>query len=366
MQPDQDSLRLEFIRERMASGISVEQIEKEMLSLGLLTPEPRLPAAGRGTRLDVRKSNQWAKDNAPIIGAALATAATGGGALPLIAAATTGGAGGSLLRGDNAEEALKQGALQGVTQAGTMGVGKLMQLGARALMRAKVPAKVASDFLDDVDVPQAMLDEGVVPGSAASRARIQNLLTAANRDIHTAAANVPQLSRSRVINDLRPIYRKMVMSHEPEMADVVLQHMRNSARNIGPGGLSGAEALARKETKTLLGKAALNAADPRMAALGPQLNNIERKTITSHLRDTPEMADALDKSQKFLALKRVMDDAAVKGNPLNRLSSASPIAATQSPIGMALTAHALNKSAGVVPDVARLLHALMNQRSQDE
>lgn len=80
---------------------------------------------GRGTGLDVRKSNQWAQDNAPSIGAGIAALATGGSSIPAsMLAAAAGGAAGSGLRGDSVDTAAWEGTKQGLLTAAGGAVGK--------------------------------------------------------------------------------------------------------------------------------------------------------------------------------------------------------------------------------------------------
>lgn len=121
---------------------------------------PIATGGGRGTGLDVRKSDKWLSDNAPSIGGALATVATGGATLPIVGAigastlaATGGGALGSLMRGDDARTAASEGATQGLFELGgagatrvLSGVGKRMYGG---LLKAK--DEVLEQFPNVVD-----------------------------------------------------------------------------------------------------------------------------------------------------------------------------------------------------------------------
>jgi hypothetical protein len=305
------------------------------------------------------------KENAPMIGAAAATLAGPGGLIPSVLLAGGGGYLGARVRGDSRDDAAAEGVLQGGLQgAGGVAV-KGGQAVARGLMKGTVPKTIAKNF-DQIDIPAAMLKRGAVPGVGASARRINRLSTVANAERDAAAATVPPLSRRKIIEGLRPIHQKMTAAREPELADSVLQHMRDSARNIGREGLSGPQALARKDVKQAMGKASLNAADPRTAAMGSQLNDMERGAIVSHLRETPRMAKALDESQTLMAIDQVMQDAALS-NPVTRARIGGLPAAALSPVGLGLTSHAVNQgSKAFDPNVARLLMALMNQRSEQE
>jgi len=107
-------------------------------------PKPVATGGGRGTGLDVRKSDAWAKANAPVIGGSIA-ALSGGSSLPLSALlAAGGGAGGSLLRGDTPEQALTEGAIQGVIEGGGGLASKVLSKGARKLYTSLLKPKDAT------------------------------------------------------------------------------------------------------------------------------------------------------------------------------------------------------------------------------
>lgn len=327
---------------------------------------PVATGGGRGTGLDVRKSNQWARDNAPTIGAALATTATGGGALPLMLAAGAGGAIGSALRGDDLETIATEGGTQALIQGGFSALRPVTNWVARGLMKGTVPKNIAKDYQGQVDIPREMLDRGAVPGIPASARRMSRLSNAANAERDAAAATVPPMPRRRVIEGLRPLHATAVAGREPEMAASVLEQMRTSARNIGPTPMSGPEALVRKGIKQNIGNAAVRSADPRTAAFGSQIQDAERAAIVSHLRETPRMATALDESQALMAIDEVMKDAAL-GNPVTRMRIGGPAAASLTPAGLATTAHGVNAAGQTLnPDVIRALMMLFNQRSPEE
>jgi len=327
---------------------------------------PRLPAMGRGTQLDVRKSNQWAKDNAPTIGATLATMATGGGALPLIAAATLGGAGGSFLRGDDATTALGEGALQGAMQGGLPLIGKLMRVTAKGLINANVPSRVTGEYLNQVDIPQQLLNYLAVPGVPASRAAMQALEKAAGLERTAAAETVPLMSPVRGVRDLGNLYRRALSGAVQKDQSKILAAASdavNEMRRAFPMGVPGRAQLARKDIMQERAAAALRGSK----ALPANIANAQRSSIVSHLRETPRMEEALDKSQALKAVTDVMDEAAKRGNILHRFAQNGVTSALSSPMVNAIAAHAINQgSRAMNPDVARLLHALMNQRSQDE
>jgi hypothetical protein len=84
-----------------------------------------------------------------------------------------------------------------------------------------------------------------------------------------------------------------------------LERVRQIRSDYGPG-LSGEGAQARKQILSQEAKAALRADTPKMAGMGSQIANAERKAIAGVQRRTPEMAAALDRSQELLALDKAM------------------------------------------------------------
>ena len=328
---------------------------------------PIATGGGRGTGLDVRKSGQWLHDNAPAIGATMATLPMGGsgGLVPLVLAAAGGGAAGSALRGDDPATIATQGAIQGgIEGAGGLAVkgGRMM---AHGLMRGTVPKNIAKDF-SDVDIAGTMLDRGVVPGSARSARRVEGMSRIANAERDAAAATVPAMHRRKVIEGLRPLHAKGAQGRVPEMSEATLEQMRKSAREIGPEGLSGPQVLARKDIKQAQGRAALNASDPRAAAFGSQLADAERGALVSHIRETPRAAKALDESQAMMAIDQVMRDAA-HSNPVTRARVGGMTAAAMSPMGLGLTAHGVNQGRKILdPRTLRLLDMIMSQGSHRE
>jgi hypothetical protein len=303
------------------------------------------------------------KENAPLVGGAIGAAVTGGASLPVQAlAAATGGGLASLARGDSPSDA----ASNAMWEGGTQGIGGLAVKGgkaiARGLMKGTVPKNIGKEF-DNVDVAQEMLDRGVLPGSARSQQRVGRLSTAANAERDAAAQVVPPMPRSKVIAGLRPLHAEAVAAKEPEIASAMLEHMRASARNIGRDGLTGPQALARKDVKQRLSTAALN--NPNTAAHAPQAANAERAAIASHLRETPRMATALDESQTWMAIEQVMKDAS-HSNPVTRMRIGGPTAGMLSPIGLGATAHAVNQGSRVVdPQILRAMQIAILSGQQE-
>lgn len=303
-------------------------------------------------------------DRLPSIAAGAAAAAVpplGAWTIPAsMAAAGAAGATGAGLRGDSASGAMVEGGKQALME----GAGGLLLKGGRmiahGLMRGTVPKNIGKEFAD-VDIAGNMLDRGVVPGSTRSAKRVEGMSSVANAEREAAATTVPTMSRRKVVAGLRPAHQQGVTGKEPEMSKAVLDHMRTSARNIGPEGLSGPQALARKDIKQVQGDAAIN--NPA-APFGKQLANDERAAIVSHLRETPRMASALDESQTMMAIDQVMKDAA-HSNPITRMRIGGPTAGALSPLGLGLSAHGVNQGRKLAnPQVLRLLDMIMNSGGQ--
>lgn len=314
---------------------------------------------------DVRKSDKWARDNAPVIGATLATTATGGGALPLIAAATLGGAGGSALRGDDLSTIATEGATQGALQGTLSALKPALEMVARGFMKGTVSKNIAKEF-DQVDIPQEMLNRNVFPGVKPSQRAVSRASTAANAERDAAAQAVPTMSRRKIIEGLRPIHQKATAGKAIEMSDDALDYMRTSAREVGKEGLTGPQALARKDIKQLQGRAALGSGNARAAASTPGLADAERSAIVSHLRETPRMATALNESQTLMALDQVMKDAALS-NPVTRMRIGGLPSAALTPVGLGTTAHVVNQGSKLSdPRLARALMMLLGERSNEQ
>lgn len=309
---------------------------------------------------------QWVKDNAPMVGGGLAAFASGGASLPLQAIAAAGGGFlGSRLRGDSREDAATEGAIEGGLQGGMGLAMKGAKAVAHGLMRGTVPKNISTNF-DDVDIAGAALKAGAVPGSARSARRIEGLSRIANDRVQQSASQVPPVTRGDAFRGLRPLYQEAKAAGMPDRAGMVFDRAKDIIGEIPARGLSGSGALARKGILQQEGKAALNAPNPKAAALGPQLADAERSGIVQSLRRSPAMGDALDNSQRMMALDRVMKDAA-HSNPVTRARVGGLPAAALSPMGMSLTAHGLNQgSKALDPQLVRALMALLGERSGQE
>jgi hypothetical protein len=322
---------------------------------------PIATGGGRGTGLDVRKSDAWAKRNAPAIGATMATVATGGTSIPLLmAAAGFGGAAGSGLRGDDAATIATEGGKQALLQGVGGGLVKIGGAAARGVMRGGIPKNIQADF-GGREVAQEALDTGAVPGVASSARRVSRLSNEANAARDAAAATVPQLSGRKIIDGLRKIHGEAVAAKMPDRVRAIADRAGEIRREVGTG-LDGPAMLARKGILQQEGKAAVNAPNPKMAAVGPQIANAERDAIVSHLRETPGMEQALNTSQRRMGLDRWMQDA--KNTSMVSRARQSLPSALLSPTGLAVTGHAINQGRRAVdPQVIRALMAqLQGQR----
>jgi hypothetical protein len=316
--------------------------------------------------MDEREQNAaWAKQNAPTIGAGLATtaaAATGVGLIPAAVVAGGGGFLGARARGDDRETAAVEGGMQSALQLLGGGLVKAGRAGANFLMRGGIPKNIQADF-GGKQVAQEALDTGAIPGSERSAARISRLSNEANQARDTAAANVPPLTPQRLVSGFRPIYSESVEAMTPARSHEIAKYAKNSAREI-KGGLSGKGQLARKTVKAQEGKVALNADNSKTANLSSQLANTERDIIASHLRETPGMEEALNLSQRRMGLDRFMQDS-LTSNMVNRMGG-GPINMMRSPMGLGITAHAVNQGSRMVdPQILRAMQiAILRGREE--
>lgn len=325
----------------------------DMTQFGPLQQLYREQADPQGTR-------ERSRQNAPSIGA-MALAPMGGPLVaPLLAAA--GGTGGALVRGDAPMDAMIEGGKQGLIEGATRAVKPLVQLFARGTMRGAVPRHIAAEF-DNVDIAQEALNRGAVPGSTRSANTVGAASEQANKARDTIAGTIPRVSGGPGLHALTEMYDEAIAAKMPERAADILKRGQQVFTETGGGSMTGRGALARKDILQAEAKAAVNSPTGRTGALEPQLKNAERGAIVQELRKTPGMGEALDESQKLMALDRVMQ--AQKGsNLVNRARQGGMGSAALSPLGLSMTAHGINAATRALdPNLVRLLDALMSQRS---
>ena len=325
---------------------------------------PIATGGGRGTGLDVRKSNQWASDNAPTIGAAIATAGTGGAALPLqMLAAGAGGALGAGLRGDSASDAMSSGALQGALQGVGGGAVKVIGGLARRVYNAAIP-KAVQDKFSMSDLARQGLDSRVLMGTKHGTATAATAKAEAGQGVQNAANTAPDITAQDVQAAFRPKYNRALTAGKVDRANQINAHVRQSMQEIGPRPMNGVSQLARKEILEQEGKSAMQAANPNMASVDPQLANIERKAIVSNLRRSKPMADALNKSQASIGVERAAR-ATENSSLVNRLSHGGIWNAGRSPAALSGAGIALNESKRAVsPEMLRLLSLIMGDSDE--
>lgn len=327
-------------------------------SHGPAEARPIATGGGRGTGLDVRKSDAWAKNNAPVIGATLATTATGGGALPMILAAGAGGAFGSALRGDDAGTIATEGAKQAALQGGGMVASKALQGLAKIPYRAAIPKNVLDKFSRS-DLAGQGLKERVVLGTANGADRAAAASARAGGAIEDAADSVAPMSAHDIQNAFKPKYNKALTAGKTDRAVEIGDHVHKSMGEIGPGQFTGKQQLARKEFLEQEGKSAMTAPNSNMAAVNPQLANIERRAILKNLRQSPEMADALNESQAAIGVNRAAD-ATKNSSVVNRLAHGGLWNAARAPMGLSGMGIAMNEGRKIAnPQMLRLLDLII-------
>lgn len=325
-------------------------------------------AGGRGTRLDVRKSDRWLRDNAPAIGATMATLPMGGApgwtpAALRALAAFGGGAAGSGLRGDDPNTM----AWEGTKQATLQSAPKVVEGLSKAVYKTGIPKQVLDKFRQ-ADVAGAGLENRAVLGTTQGVNAAERGGTLATSRVNAAAPSVPPMSAQDVQAAFRPKYNRALVGNRPDKAIEIGDHVRQSMDEIGLQPMSGVQQLARKEALEPEAGAAMRAVNEKMAATNPQLANIERRAITKNLRQSPEMETALNRSQANVGLKRAAL-ATEHSNPLTRLlepgggfwhSLRMPTVSSVVGIAGNEASKALN------PHLSRALLSLLSQRSNDE
>jgi len=308
------------------------------------------------------------KRNAPLIGASIATVAAPEVALPLSllmrpAAAFTGGAAGAALAGS--DEPMVEGGVQALYEL--LGAPQAtMKPTAKSLMATTVPERVRTSF-PQVDVPQALLERGAVPGLKGSQERMAAMGRAANVEREAAALTAPPINPVGVVSDYRQLYQDAKRAAEPERAREIFDAAKRTVEDVRqtyPRGMPGPAQLARKDIKQGESGAALRGSD----ALTPNLKDAERSALVRNLRTSDRMSNALDASQTGMAVDEVMDRAA-GDSVFKRLKGSGAVSAlTGSPTFNAAAAQALyhGGSKALDPNTARLLMSLLNQRSNEE
>lgn len=283
-----------------------------------------------------------AKEHAPMIGAGIATAATGGaGLIPSALAAAGGGFIGARLRGDDRGSAAASGAVQGGLQAAGGGVAKLLGAVARPLYRAAIPKHIQDKF-SQANLAKQGLESRTVLGTKRGTATAAGANAQAAHGVEAMADRAPTLTAQDVQSAFKPRYNRALLAGKTDKAKEIGEHVGKSMDEIGNQPMSGKAQLARKAELEPESGAAMRAPNANMAATNPQLANIERKAITKNLRRSPEMAKALDKSQAAVGVQRAAK-ATENSSAVNRLAHGGVWNAMRSPAGISGTAIGINE-----------------------
>lgn len=298
-----------------------------------------------------------------IAGGAAGMAAGPGIVLPAIAA---GGGGylGARVRGDSREDSVGEGIMQAITQGGSGMVAKLLSAVAKPIYRAAIP-KAIQDKFSQADLAGQGLDSRVVLGTKGGSSTASAANAQAGNRVSAAANTVPEMTAQDVQGAFRPKYNKALVGRRPEAANEINAHVRQSMNEIGPQPMNGNAQLARKAALEPESGAAMRAPNPNMSATNPQLANIERKAITKNLRLSPEMANALDKSQAAVGVQRAAK-ATENSSAVNRLAHGGVWNAMRSPAGLSGTAIGMNELANVpFAELLRLAQIAQLQGQQE-
>ena len=286
------------------------------------------------------------KQNLPVLGAGVVAALTGGAGVPLIPAALAVGGGGYLGavgRGDDQGSAVVEGIKQAGLHVGGAAVSAGGQALARPIYRSAVPKTVLDKF-SRADVAGSGLENRVVLGTRGGTTRAVRASADAGAKVKAAAGSVKPMSAQDVQAAFRPKYNKALTGRNTQLASEIDGYVKGAMDEIGQTSMDGVEQLARKEGLEQVGKSAMTAQNSKLAAVNPQLANIERKAVAQNLRTSPQMATALDRSQAAIGVNRAAS-ATENSSLLNRLRGGGLWNAAQSPMVQSGAAIGMNELA---------------------
>jgi len=209
-------------------------------------------------------------------------------------------------------------------------------MGALESIRRKFPT---------VDFDEEAVARGLVPGSQksidATRAAAQTAgqaVPAAGRAADAAGAAPIRIS----LDSLRQLHQRAGQARMPDQQQRIVQAMREFRKNA-PGGMSVEDALVAKTEWQNLAKGALQGAtDPRAASGNAKIARAIAGELTSAVRQHPGVSNALDESQKLMALSRAMEKTGRRTSILRDAIAAgagtAAGAATGGPVGAMVTA----------------------------
>lgn len=373
---DQDDELRAIVRRMVVAGDSDDDIAKAIARYRHANLPPVQPQAtpegfnaapgGRSSGgYDVRKSDAFARDNAPAIGATLAATAapaTGGASLlglaPILAAGA-GGYAGSRLRGDDSDTA----AWEGTKQAALQGAPRIIGGLSKAVYKSGVPQQVLQKFRQ-ADVAGAGLDARAVLGTTQGvNAALRGSAKAAEQ-VKAAAPSVEPMFAKDIAKAFAQRADDAAVASRPGSASEIAEYVKQSVDEIGPFPQRGQEQLLRKQFLQPDAEAAMRTA--KLATSNPELANIERRAITANLRRSPTMATALDAAQANKGLTAAAK-AQEFSTPLTRLRQNGVWDAMHMPLVSSAMGIAGNEVARMAdPTLVRLLSSLMSQRSNEQ
>lgn len=301
--------------------------------------------------------------NAPVVGAMAATMLGPGGILPSVGMAALGGAAGAMARGDALPEAVVEGGTQGLLQGAGGLAAKTLGAAGRSLYRLGIPKNVQDKFAQ-ADLAQQGINSGVLLGTRRGVSTAKAANAQAGREAESASRLAPSLTPKDIEKAFRPKYSKAVLAGKPDRAQQIREHVSKTQTEMGNAPLSGRRQYARKEFLEQEGKSAMTAPNANMAAVDPQLANIERRAIVQNLRRNPEMAKALDTSQAAVGMERAAR-ATQNSTVGNRLAHGGLWNAARSPLVLSASGMATHGARNVVdPNMLRLAILAMLQEHE--
>lgn len=255
---------------------------------------------------------------------------------------------------------------EGAKQAGLEGGGRVLGAGLKAIAapiyKAAIPKAIQDKFGDAALAAEGLANK-VWLGTKGGKTAASEVKSVGVKAMQDAAPSVPSMTARDVQSAFVPKYNKALLGRDSAGAQDINDYVANAMSEIGTSPMSGAEQLARKESKERIGKSAMNAANANLAATNPQLANIERAALVKNLRQSPQMAEALNKTQAGIGLSRAAK-ATENSSLLNRLRHGGVWNALQSPMGMSGAGIALDTTGNNMANILRA--AILSQLGSQE
>lgn len=235
---------------------------------------------------------------------------------------------------------------------------------AKRVYKAGVPKAVLDKFAR-ADIPGAGVENRVLLGTQQAVPAAERAGARAAQKVQAAAPSVAPMGGPDVAQAFATKRSRAVMGRKPDRVSEIDAHVQQAMQEIGGAPMDGAAQLARKEILEGEAKPAMQAANANLAAVNPQLANIERRAVVSNLRKSPDMNSALNEAQSAVGLNRAAR-ATQNSNVVNRMAHGGLWNAGRSPVAFSGAGIAVNEAKRLLnPQVLRLLDMIMKSGSHE-